>query len=135
MKNKNVLIGIGGALIAVIIIFLLASSVENQGNVNNSNVLQGSNDSVALPSGTMTDNLPVYTMAEVATNNDRASCWSVIDGFVYDLTDSIDTHGGGPDNILKLCGTDGSELFSGAHGNSDQTISSMQELKIGELSL
>jgi hypothetical protein len=45
-----------------------------------------------------------YTMEKVRANNSEASCWSVIDGNVYDLTRWIASHPGGRGNILSLCG-------------------------------
>jgi cytochrome b involved in lipid metabolism len=127
MKNKNLLLGIGGAVILAIIIFLLASTVENQ---NSTNIVEQTDNEQLLPGP---NNDGSYTMAEVSTHNDRSSCWSVIDGYVYDLTASIDTHEGGPDNILRLCGIDGSEAFNGKHGNSERIKAGMQDSKIGEL--
>lgn len=53
---------------------------------------------------------------EVEENDSAESCWTVIDGTVYDVTAWIDQHPGGPDRIEQLCGTDGTELFTGQHG-------------------
>ncbi|MGJ9407473.1 cytochrome b5 domain-containing protein, partial [Nesterenkonia aurantiaca] len=46
------------------------------------------------------------TMDQVEENDSPESCWAVMDGTVYDLTDWIEDHPGGADRIEGLCGTD-----------------------------
>lgn len=58
------------------------------------------------------------TMAEVATHNTASSCWAVVSGTVYDLTEWIGRHPGGPDKIKGLCGTDASRAFADQHGKA-----------------
>jgi len=71
--------------------------------------------SVVLPEGGI-------TLAEVATHNSRTSCWSMINGKVYDLTSWIPNHPGGEDAILSLCGVDGSSEFNGQHGTAKKQL-------------
>jgi hypothetical protein len=40
----------------------------------------------------------------VSAHNSQSSCWSAIDGKVYDLTDWIRQHPGGAARILNICG-------------------------------
>jgi hypothetical protein len=56
-----------------------------------------------------------YTMAKVKENNSAASCWSVINGNVYNLTQWINSHPGGQSVIRGLCGVDGTSSFNGKH--------------------
>ena len=68
-----------------------------------------------------------YTMAKVKENNSASSCWSVINGNVYNLTQWINSHPGGKDAIRGLCGTDGTSSFNGKHrgqGNPTATLAS-----------
>ena len=68
-----------------------------------------------------------YTMAKVKENNSAASCWSVINGNVYNLTQWINSHPGGPSVIRGLCGVDGTASFNGRHrgqGNPTATLAS-----------
>ena len=68
-----------------------------------------------------------YTMAKVKENNSAASCWSVINGNVYNLTQWINSHPGGPSVIRGLCGVDGTSSFNGKHrgqGNPTATLAS-----------
>ena len=68
-----------------------------------------------------------YTMAKVKENNSARSCWSVINGNVYNLTQWINSHPGGPSVIRGLCGVDGTSSFNGKHrgqGNPTATLAS-----------
>ncbi len=73
------------------------------------------------------------TMAQVATHNSKASCWSAIGGFVYDLTSWIPYHPGGEQAILSLCGIDGTTKFNGKHGNDSRAKGVLAGFKIGIL--
>lgn len=67
-----------------------------------------------------------YTMANVKKNNSATSCWSVINGNVYNLTQWINSHPGGSTPIRGICGVDGSSSFNGKHGrqsNPNETLS------------
>ncbi len=71
------------------------------------------------------------TSAEVATHASRTSCWSIINGNVYDLTSWIPKHPGGESAILSLCGTDGSRKFNGQHGGDSGKLRILSGFKIG----
>ena len=67
-----------------------------------------------------------YTMANVKKNNSAQSCWSLINGNVYNLTTWINSHPGGSSAIRGICGVDGSSSFNGKHGrqsNPNETLS------------
>lgn len=74
-----------------------------------------------------------YTMALVATHNSSSSCWSVIDGNVYDLTSWIPQHPGGQQAILGLCGKDGTAAFHGQHDDAKRQADILATMKIGVL--
>lgn len=74
-----------------------------------------------------------YAMAEVVTHNSAASCWSVIDGNVYDLTQWIAKHPGGERAILGLCGVDGTAAFHGQHDDAKRQADMLATMKIGVL--
>lgn len=74
-----------------------------------------------------------YTMSDVAGHATPASCWSAINGSVYDLTTWINRHPGGPEAIQIICGKDGSGLFNNQHSGSKRTASALILLKIGTL--
>lgn len=75
-----------------------------------------------------------FTLAMVQENDDASSCWSVINGNVYDLTDWINQHPGGSSRILGLCGTDGSSSFNAMHGGQSNPESRLQSFLLGPLS-
>lgn len=72
-----------------------------------------------------------YTLAEVARHADRSSCWTVVRGEVYDVTNFIDKHPGGPERVLALCGKDGTEAFTQQHGGKTRPEAMLASLKIG----
>lgn len=74
-----------------------------------------------------------YTMAKVKANNSSKSCWSVINGNVYDLTKWINSHPGGSSFILGMCGTDGTDAFTGRHGGQGRPTSTLAGYLLGPL--
>ncbi len=74
-----------------------------------------------------------YTMDQVAKHADASSCWTAIDGNVYDLTDWISRHPGGQQAILGLCGTDGSAAFKAQHGGQSRPASELKNFLLGPL--
>jgi len=54
-------------------------------------------------------------MERVKANGTSSSCWTVINGYVYDLTKWIGSHPGGSGAITSLCGTDGTSEFLAMH--------------------
>jgi L-lactate dehydrogenase (cytochrome) len=52
---------------------------------------------------------------EVAKHNSRESCWVIIHGKAYDVTDFLPEHPGGPKIILKYAGKSASEEFDPIH--------------------
>jgi cytochrome b involved in lipid metabolism len=79
------------------------------------------------------ENKKTYTMEEVAKHNSKESCWTVIRGEVYDLTNWIDKHPGGADKILKICGKDGTDLFVRQHGGKEKPEKILEGFEIGVL--
>jgi len=79
------------------------------------------------------ENEKTYTMEEVAKHNSKESCWTVIRGEVYDLTNWIDKHPGGADKILKICGKDGTDLFVRQHGGKEKPEKILESFEIGTL--
>ncbi len=75
-----------------------------------------------------------YTMAKVKENNSATSCWSVINGKVYDLTKWINSHPGGPSAIKGICGRDGSSNFNGRHGGQSNPAENLAMYLLGPLS-
>jgi cytochrome b involved in lipid metabolism len=88
----------------------------------------------ANPAPNDNTNLKVYTQAQVAEKNSKASCWTIINGDVYDITSYVPKHPGGEDNITQVCGKDGSQLFAKPMEHKEGGASNViTEFKIGTL--
>lgn len=74
-----------------------------------------------------------YTLAQVATHNSASSCWSAVNGNVYDLSSWIGNHPGGQEAILSICGKDGSAAFNGQHEGQQKQADVLAGFKIGAL--
>ena len=93
-----------------------------------------SDEVVEQPSEEVAEEPAGYTFADVQANDSASSCWSVINGNVYDLTGWINSHPGGSSRILNLCGTDGSSSFNAMHGGQSNPESRLQSFLLGPLS-
>jgi cytochrome b involved in lipid metabolism len=74
-----------------------------------------------------------YTMADVAAHATPADCWSVVTGNVYDLTQWIPQHPGGPGVIEAMCGVDGTAAYNGQHKGSGEVNGILATFKISAL--
>jgi hypothetical protein len=75
----------------------------------------------------------LYTMAKVRENNSATSCWSAINGNVYNLTKWISSHPGGASAISGLCGTDGTSSFNARHRGQGNPTSTLASYLLGPL--
>lgn len=73
------------------------------------------------------------TRADVAKHASSSSCWTAINGKVYDVTAWIGQHPGGQRAILGLCGKDGSSAFNGQHGGQGRPAAELKQSLIGTL--
>jgi hypothetical protein len=87
----------------------------------------------ATPTAKATTESAGYTMEKVRANNNEASCWSVIDGNVYDLTKWIGSHPGGRGNILSLCGKNGTAEFASKHRGDSNPQARLKGYLLGPL--
>ena len=85
------------------------------------------------PTPTPTATKAGYTMADVKSANTSAKCWSVIDGYVYDLTKWIPVHRGGPQAITFLCGKDGTSAFKAQHDGASGPVAVLSNYLLGPL--
>jgi hypothetical protein len=85
------------------------------------------------PTPVVTPSPTGYTMAQVRANNTAKSCWTAIDGYVYNLTNWISAHPGGAGAILFLCGTDGSNAFKAQHENQSRPAVRLDSYRLGPL--
>jgi len=75
----------------------------------------------------------ILSLETVTLNDSEGSCWTVINGNVYDLTDWISSHPGGASRILGLCGIDGTSQFEGQHGGSAAAEGTLESYLLGPI--
>jgi cytochrome b involved in lipid metabolism len=74
-----------------------------------------------------------YTMSQINAHSTPASCYTTINGDVYDLTSFIARHPGGEARIISICGIDGTSAFEGQHGGDRKPEAVLASFKIGTL--
>jgi cytochrome b involved in lipid metabolism len=84
-------------------------------------------------SATPTTTSNALTLARVKANNTASSCWSIINGNVYNLTSWISNHPGGKSAITSLCGIDGTSAFNSQHRNESRPESRLATYLLGKL--
>ncbi len=73
------------------------------------------------------------TLNKVKENNTASSCWSIINGNVYNLTNWIGSHPGGRSAITSLCGVDGTAAFNAQHRGEPRPESRLASYLLGKL--
>lgn len=74
-----------------------------------------------------------FTMADVVARNATTSCWTVINGNIYDLTEWVSEHPGGPEAIEFTCGKDATDAFMSQHGGQEGPMQGIESFRIGTL--
>ncbi len=137
MTNKYI-----GTIIGIILILGVGgfvysqkdSDIKQQTPTPTNSTVNSKTDSGVVTQTTNSDSkVKSYTMSNVAVHNNKQSCWSVIDGSVFDLTSWVPNHPGGERAILSICGIDGSSRFNGQHGGNSQIAKILMGFKIGIL--
>jgi cytochrome b involved in lipid metabolism len=112
------------------------ASTQNNNSTTTTGVVPDNNQVPSNQAPTSTgklDSSKNLTMAEVAKHGTAESCFTVINGFVYDLTSFIDKHPGGSQKILPICGKDGTSAFNSKHSGQTKPEQTLAQLKIGIL--
>ena len=76
-----------------------------------------------------------YGLNEVAKHATPTDCWTVVNGKVYNLTNGINQHPGGPTPIESLCGLDRSTMFNMQHGSMPRPNEMLNSFQIGILTI
>ncbi len=74
-----------------------------------------------------------YTLAQVAQHATQADCWAAVNGKVYNLTEWIGNHPGGPQRIIGMCGKDATSEFTGEHDTDPGPVQRLASFQIGTL--
>lgn len=138
MKKTVTFIAI--AIIAIVVIVLIANAIHSGSTISSliptPDTAQSNTPTTNPTTPTESTSTPAhtasgYTAAEVASHNSASSCWSIINGNVYDLTAWISQHPGGEGPILSICGKNGSAAFNNQHGRQGRPNSILATYKIG----
>lgn len=130
MKKIGIFLGI-----IIIVGVIMSLSLQNNPASQVSTETVNTNTSPAV-TGQPTSGAPAMgqiSMTEIAQHSSQQSCYTAIDGSVYDLTSWIPLHPGGRDAILYLCGKDGSAAFTQQHGGQERPEMQLEKYKIGTL--
>ncbi|KAI1506193.1 hypothetical protein F5X99DRAFT_126503 [Biscogniauxia marginata] len=79
--------------------------------------------------------LPTLTKAEVESHNSTKSCYVTIGANVYDVTDFVESHPGGPELVLEYAGKDVANILrdEDSHTHSDSAYEILEESLVGFL--
>ena len=95
---------------------------EGEDGEDGKNINNGTN-TVTVPTNSAPNNVVVVSASQVAQHNSYNDCWTIISGKVYNLTNFISLHSGGPGQIIDYCGKDGTSAFNtGPHSQKAQNI-------------
>jgi len=108
---------------------------------NSANQQVPANTANSVPSAGSVNTKPIvsdvvsasYSMDQIAVHNNAQSCWTAINGNVYNVTSFINQHQGGVGTILMLCGRDGSFAFNNQHGGQGRPQQELSNFLIGTL--
>lgn len=75
--------------------------------------------------------MPSYE--EVAQHNTKDDCWVIIHGKVYDVTEFLPEHPGGPSIIIKYAGKDATKAFDPIHPGDTLTKYLPKKYHLGEV--
>lgn len=125
------------AIVAIFVIGAIAIIVSNKGSSQSASSTTSASHETTNPGATTASTTTVtgktYTLADVAKHKGASSCWTAIDGKVYDVTLWIDQHPGGRDAILATCGIDASSAFNDQHGGQRRPAQELATFLIGDL--
>lgn len=120
----------GGVIVLALTSVVLTALVGHSG----ATAVWGGRINAPLPSAAPTATSTTYSTSDLAKHATKTSCWTAIDGEVYDLTDWISKHPGGPGVIEAICGADGSAAFTGQHGGQSRPAGYLAGYHIGTYS-
>jgi cytochrome b involved in lipid metabolism len=87
----------------------------------------------ASPSASSNGGQTQLTLEEIKKHDSGTSCWTIISGNVFDLTNWIPKHPGGPAVIRAICGKDGTSAFEGQHAGQGRPASQLSNYLLGKL--
>jgi cytochrome b involved in lipid metabolism len=121
----------------------ISAEMQSSSSIENNSTSQSANDSEersitssleqSSSASSQLVQATTFTLAEVSQHASEDSCYTVVGSNVYDITSYIPYHPGGKRDIMKICGRDGSSLFTGKHGDDQKALDQLQKMYIGKL--
>jgi cytochrome b involved in lipid metabolism len=105
---------------------------EQTGDVNTKRGDHVSASALASAMESRVQSLPLVTQAELRRHTSRSSCWICLDGLVFDVTEWLRRHPGGPSVLIRRGGTDVSREFR-LIGHSARALAVARVMLIGKL--
>jgi len=131
MRNREIILcSVIIFLICGMFLYILLNNKTNTADfVSNNSNAKASTTTVAVKSPIKTQ-ANTYTLSDVAKHNNQASCWTIINGEIYDITSFISSHPAGVQKILQGCGVDATKIYGrvGAHD-----VSKLSNVIVGTL--
>lgn len=101
--------------------------------ISTSQESEDNDDPAPTESASPTDDVWMFTMADVATHDNSSDCWSVVDAHVYDLTSWIGQHEGGAAVIEAMCGVDATAAYMAQHKGEEEPEAALSDFALGAL--
>lgn len=100
------------------------------------NMVQSSPESQPADDGvnTNSDGETVYRLDQVAEHNSASSCWKVIEGVVYDLTEYLPTHPTEEETFTRWCGKEATSAWQdkgNGRPHSPRAAARLESFRIG----
>ena len=126
--------GVGVTMLGIVGIVLAVATIALTTVVGHSGAVAVWEGRIATPDTAPTP-APTsgITADEVSQHASADDCWSIVDGVVYDLTQWIPQHPGGPQVIEAMCGKDGSQAFTNQHGGQQRPAEILAGFEVGPL--
>ena len=88
---------------------------------------------VVVPTPPVVTGPKSFTREQVMAHATEASCYTAIEGKVYDVSAFIREHPGGSKEILRICGKDGTNSFNSEHSRDMDAKALLADFQIGIL--
>lgn len=117
-----------------VVVYFAVGGDKNSSEVVTNTVTSQSSQASSISSESV-DSAGNYTLGEVSKHNDVSSCWTVINGNVYDLTTYVKLHPGGQERILSICGRDGTNDFNMQHSGMLNVSNILKTFIVGKVTI
>lgn len=99
------------------------------------NLVQGSPEQLTVANSASPDS-PVYTVDQVAAHNNASSCWKIIEGGVYDLTEYLPNHPTDEETFARWCGREATSAWQdqgNGRAHSPRAAARLENYRIGTI--